>query len=73
MVGVPRRERKVYVIGSYIMVFSTLLLSALLPCFNVACAGVANGRGWVSWAEAVASAQCDWVGTRGCEHCSYGQ
>lgn len=56
MVGVPGGESKVYVIGPYIMVFTTSLLLAPLLCFNVACAGVAIGCRWVSWAGAVKSA-----------------
>lgn len=34
MVGVTRGEHKLYIMGTYIMVFSTLLLLAELLCFN---------------------------------------
>lgn len=73
MVGVRCRERQVCVIGSYIMLLSTLLLLALSPCFNTAGAGVANGCGWASWAEAVESAHCHWVGTCGWGNGHYGR
>lgn len=46
----------VYAIGSYIMVFRAFLFLAPLPCPNAAAARVADGCGWVAWAEAAESA-----------------